>query len=118
MIVDVDEKKPISFRNKSKISLSSNYEKLLDCPQVNQSLTKVPIEFVVLHNLKASDDPLIPVTEGYFAMPLYQVLNDEMINFDSPDLPSNDLKFLCERYSDDTIFDADLTEQEKKDAWF
>ena len=51
-------------------------------------------------------------------MPLYHVLNDEMINFDSPDLPSNDLKFLCERYSDDAIFDADLTQQEKKGAWF
>lgn len=35
VIVDVDEKKSISFRNRSKISLLSNYKKLLDCPQVN-----------------------------------------------------------------------------------
>ena len=93
-------REPILFRNLSKISLLNYAEKLLDCPQVNQSLSRVPIEFVVLKNLKSKEDPMIPVTESYFAMPLYHVLNEEMINFDSPDLPNNDLPFLCDRYAD------------------
>lgn len=32
MPLDGPDKGPIAFRNKSKISLTSNYEKLLDCP--------------------------------------------------------------------------------------
>ena len=32
MPLDGPDKRPIAFRNKSKISLTSNYEKLLDCP--------------------------------------------------------------------------------------
>ena len=104
-IFDGPEKPPIVFRNKSKISLLSNYKELLSCMQVSQSLTKVPIEYVELKNLKASSDYGLPVTESYFSMPLYQILNDEMINFNSPDLPKDDIDFLCERYSDDLYLD-------------
>lgn len=95
LIMDAPEKATVSFRNKSKISLLSNYEKLLNCPQVSQSLTKVPIEFVELKNLKSDEDPNLPITDSYFSLPLYQILNQEMINFDSPDLPKDDLEFLC-----------------------
>jgi len=33
--LDGPEKPPISFRNKSKISLGSNYSQILECPQVS-----------------------------------------------------------------------------------
>ena len=113
------EKAPVAFSNKSKVSLRKNYGKLLDCPQVGQSLTKVPLEYVELKNLKASEDPALPITETYFAMPLYQLLNEEMINFDSPDLPKDDLDFLCQRYSDDLYLDTpDLSAKERKEIQF
>ena len=113
------EKAPVAFSNKSKVSLRKNYSKLLDCPQVGQSLTKVPLEYVELKNLKASEDPALPITETYFAMPLYQLLNEEMINFDSPDLPKDDLDFLCQRYSDDLYLDMpDLSAKERKEIQF
>ena len=61
----------ISFQNKSKVSLIQNHANLLNCPQVNQSITKVPLECVVLKNLKSSEDPMLPITESYFSMPLF-----------------------------------------------
>ena len=54
---------------------------------------------------------MLPITDSYFSMPLFQILNEEMINFDSPDLPKDNLEFLCERYSDERYMDEpDLTE--------
>lgn len=62
---------------------------------------------------------MLPVTESYFSMPLYQILNEEMINFDSPDLPKDDLEFLCQRYSDERILESpDMTPRERKETWF
>ena len=79
----------------------------------------MPLEYVVLMNLKSSDDPVTPVTDSYFAMPLYQLFNEEMINFDSPDLPKDDLEFLCQRYSDEKALDCeDNTSKETKEVWF
>jgi len=98
------ERAPIFFRSKSTITLLANSKQLLDCPQVNQSLARVPIEYVVLKNLKKDSDPQLPVTDAYFSMPLYHLLNQEQINFNSPDLPHDDLEFLCQRYSDEAAF--------------
>ena len=71
----------------------------------------------MLSNLKINEDPMLPITENYFAMPLFQILNEEMINFDSPDLPKDDLEFLCERYSDEPYMDSpDLTDKERKEV--
>ena len=112
-------RKAISFRNKSRVSLHSYFESLLDCQQVNQSLSKVPSEYIVLHNLKEDEDPIMSVTEAYFSMPLYQLLNEEMINFDSQELPKDDLPFLCERYSDEQVFvEDDSPPKERKQVWF
>ena len=109
----------ISFQNKSKVSLIQNHANLLNCPQVNQSLSKVPLECVVLKNLKASEDPMLPITDSYFSMPLFQILNEEMINFDSPDLPKDNLDFLCTRYSDDKYMDeSELSTLERKEIQF
>ena len=35
-------------------------------------------------------------------MPLYQILNEEMIDYDKPELPRDDLNFLCQRYSSES----------------
>lgn len=94
------------------------YRKLFDCQQVNQSLAKVPIEYVTLKNLKGSQDPYQQVYETYFSIPLFQLLNDEMINFDSPDLPVDDLPFLCARYSNEpALLDDVNSPQEEKETW-
>jgi len=38
---------------------------------------------------------LFTITDQYFAMPLYQIFNDEMVDYDKPELPRSDLEFLC-----------------------
>ena len=45
-------------------------------------------------------------------MPLYQILNEEMVDYDKPELPRNDLEFLCQRYSSEEAKMAEgLTKQ-------
>lgn len=92
---DGEIREPISFRNKSKVFLLNNYKELLNYQQVSQSLSKVPIEYVELRSLKLESDTPMPITETYFSMPLFHLFNQEMINFNSPELPVDDLEFLC-----------------------
>ena len=107
---------PIYFRNKSRVSLLSFYKSVFEHTQVDQSLSKVPIEYIELKNLKVNKYFEVPITESFFSMPLYQILNDEMINFDSHELPRDDLDFLCHRYSDESYLDTpDLTASERKE---
>ena len=48
-------------------------------------------------------------------MPLYQILNEEMIDFDKPELPKDDLEFLCKRYSSEECKLSDgIGKQEKQ----
>lgn len=62
---------------------------------------------------------LFTITDQYFAMPLYQVLNEEMINFDNLELPRDDLEFLCDRYSAQKAdISADLSKQEKQELLY
>ena len=62
----------------------------------------------------------MPITETYFSMPLFHLLNPEMINLNSPCLPVDDIEFLCQRYSDEQLMglDEDENPEVKKDAWY
>ena len=54
------------------------------------------------------------ITDQYFAMPLYQLLNEEMIDFDKPELPRDDLDFLCQRYSSEALeFQEGISKQDR-----
>lgn len=70
-IDDIAPPKPISFRNKSKMYLLGNSKALLEQQQVDQSLTQVPIEYVVLRKFRLDSDPNMPMTETFFSMPLH-----------------------------------------------
>ena len=53
-------------------------------------------------------------------MPLYQTLNPEIINFDSPDLTKRHLDFLSYRYSDrtpDVPFPYNCKDKKSQEAW-
>ena len=90
-------------------------------------MSKVPLEVITLQvqstNGSAWNDRLnqFTITDQYFAMPLYQLLNDEMIDFDKPELPRDDLEFLTQRYCSLSKVDGDessMTRQEKQEAYF
>lgn len=47
-------------------------------------------------------------------MPLYQIFNEEMIDFDKPELPRDDLEFLCQRYSPEILEHSEEMSAEKR----
>ena len=54
------------------------------------------------------------ITDQYFSMPLYQIFNEEMIDFDKPELPRDDLEFLCQRYSPEVLEHSEEMSAEKR----
>lgn len=52
-------------------------------------------------------------------MPLYQVLNQEMIDYDKPEIPRDDIEYLCERYSsEEAKLSEDMSKKERQEALF
>lgn len=78
---------------------------------MDQKLSEVPIEaiYLVQHGSGPNagawgEKPSSwSITDQYFSMPLYQILNEEMIDYDKPELPRDDLNFLCQRYSSESV---------------
>ena len=90
------------LQHKFRTTLLKRADKLFSFQQVDQSLDAVPPEAIVLREHKNYDwdrQSVFPVTEQYFAAPLCELLNEEMIDFDDPHLPKDNLLFLCQRYS-------------------
>ena len=89
-------------QHKVRSTLLKNADKIFTFQQVNQSALSVPPETLVLKehkNLDYTGLSQFPVTEQYFAVPLYMVFSEEMIDLEDPYLPKNNLDWLCERYS-------------------
>ena len=118
-ISDEENEKIIFVRNKFKLSLLKTTERAFDGRQrVDQSLSEVPVQFIEMHQIVPPREENVRINDTYFSMPLYQTLNPEIINFDSPDLDKKYLDFLCYRYTDQQPeVEYDSKSKESQGAW-